>query len=122
MPSFIIKPKRDEDFYVEWSTVVDAPTFWGDREAMSNRFISRPQAGDDGKRMERADAKGSSCAGDIADWYTFDDRTFIWAQMGILDRDDLKPACDLMDAGHQYDGPEIAKLLTPFEDDSEPTS
>ena len=25
MPTYIIKPSRDEDFYVWWSTVVDAP-------------------------------------------------------------------------------------------------
>ncbi len=32
MPRHIIKPVRDRDFYIEWSSVVDCPVDWGTRE------------------------------------------------------------------------------------------
>ena len=51
MPTFIVKADPDDDFYVHWSTVVDAPTKWGPRDS------SEPA-----ERWERADQNGTSAA------------------------------------------------------------
>lgn len=53
MPSYIIKPKRDEDFYVTYSTVVDSPTAFGSREDYEN-----DRTGED--RIARAEEHGTS--------------------------------------------------------------
>lgn len=55
MPTYIIKPSRDEDFYVWWSTIVDAPVAWGPRDD------SEPA-----ERWERADERGTSA--NWTDW------------------------------------------------------
>lgn len=56
MPTFIVKPKRDEDFYVAWSTVVDAPVAWGTQAALDDgwRVETSPE------RFDRADEYGTS--------------------------------------------------------------
>lgn len=54
MGRFIIKPKKDEDFYVEWSTIVDNWITAGTRQEMID------EAGIDEKRLVRADEYGSS--------------------------------------------------------------
>lgn len=51
---FIIKPTRDEDFYVEWSTNVDNWTFAGDRDTMLTHD------GVTAERLDRADKNGTS--------------------------------------------------------------
>lgn len=53
MPSYIVKPKPDEDYYVRYSTIVDAPTAAGTRAD----WLAR---GEDPARLDRADASGSS--------------------------------------------------------------
>ena len=64
MPRFIIKPTRDDDLYVEWSTIVDAPTRWG--TAADLRLTA--------DRKARTDAWGTSS------W----DQFFGWNQPSIL--------------------------------------
>ena len=70
MPKQLIKPSRDEDFYVEWSSVVEAPTAFGPREWLTE-YLMRPFAPTDSeryefergqvdKRFDRADATGTS--------------------------------------------------------------
>lgn len=54
MPTYIIKPSRDEDFYVWWSTVVDAPIGWGPRDYVPLGSEGRPE------RFARADERGTS--------------------------------------------------------------
>lgn len=58
MPSSIIKPKRDEDFYVRYSTVVDSPCEFGTRDQMIAQGI-------DAERLDRAD-QHSSRPGDLS--------------------------------------------------------
>lgn len=54
MPSYILKPDRDVDFYVEWSTVVDNAT----RVGPVREFPDVPD-----ERLIRADRQGTSCKG-----------------------------------------------------------
>lgn len=51
----IIKPTRDEDFYVVYSSVVDAPIRWGTRAELESTY---EHAAPD--RFGRADEHGSS--------------------------------------------------------------
>lgn len=51
---YIIKPTTGEDFYVEWSTVVDNWTFAGDRDTMLTHV------GVTEERLDRADKFGTS--------------------------------------------------------------
>lgn len=53
MPHYIVKPVKDEDFYVDWSTITDAPSMWGTREQMLRRRVAAD-------RLDRADATGTS--------------------------------------------------------------
>lgn len=57
MPSYIVKADRDQDFYVNWSTVVDAPTDWGTRAELEE---SRQPADVTPERFARADERGTS--------------------------------------------------------------
>lgn len=54
MPRYIVKPRPSEDFYVIYSTVVDAPVVWGTREDMLTDEDT------DESRMNRTDTYGSS--------------------------------------------------------------
>lgn len=63
MPTVIIKPDRDADFYVAWSTVVDGPGPSGTREELMAHVADHPEwYGHDypGPRFDRADEFGSS--------------------------------------------------------------
>ncbi|KMV17532.1 hypothetical protein ACT17_14635 [Mycolicibacterium conceptionense] len=53
----IIKPKRDEDFYVVYSSIVDSFICWGTRAELEAEY---EHAAPD--RFARADSTGSSCA------------------------------------------------------------
>lgn len=55
MGDTIIKPAPDDDFYVVFSSIVDAPTIWGSRSLLERDY--KHAAAD---RFERADACGSS--------------------------------------------------------------
>lgn len=72
MPRFIIKPERDVDFYVDWSTIVDAPCEWGPAAA-----FTEPIPAD---RLARADETGTSCRDPR--FFGWDDKTLIVANMG----------------------------------------
>lgn len=63
MPSYIIKPEPDQDFYVIWSTIVDGPTEWGTRAEVEEHLLAeaaRHQAAETAQRFDRADETGSS--------------------------------------------------------------
>lgn len=53
MGRYIIKPDKDVDFYVEWSTIVDNWVFAGNREDMVDEGLSED-------RLDKADRLGSS--------------------------------------------------------------
>lgn len=84
MPRFIIKAEPDVDFYVDWSTIVDAPCEWGPAAVFQTPIPA--------DRLERADATGTSSFDGFFDW---DTKTLIVANMGDnefydLPRDNLR--------------------------------
>ena len=80
MPTFIVKPKRDEDFYVLWSTVVDAPTGYGMRAELIGPF------GGPAERFDRADEYGTSMQDpDLPrdrQWFGWHDESFLLMNCG----------------------------------------
>jgi hypothetical protein len=86
MPTFIVKPDRDEDFYVAWSTVVDSPTAFGSRANITR--IGHAHATPE--RLARADEYGTSmCDPDLPrdrQWFGWRDDEFIVMEVEIADR------------------------------------
>lgn len=72
MGNIIVKPNKDKDMYVEWSSICDCPNEWGSKEEMLRR-------GHDEMRLERADEDGTSSYGGEGNW---DDWGFIVHNMG----------------------------------------
>ena len=111
MPREIVKVAPDEDFYVEWSSIVEAPTAFGDREGMQAHLASTDALGD-GKRIDRADATGSSA---IGGWgWTWEHETTIYQQQGNLPRRNLRALCARLAKDEHAD---CKDLLLPFDDD-----
>jgi hypothetical protein len=69
MPSYIVKADPNEDFYVEWSTVVDAPIRWGTAAEVTARR----------DRIARADATGTSS---FDGFYNWEQASFLVANLG----------------------------------------
>ena len=115
----IIKPERDRDMYVEWSTVVDVPTAYGDRAEMLRILHGDPGAADRSdtpeRRLARADELGSSSQ--VGEFW-WDDDVFVFRQDGMLARKDLVRAVELLAAGRDD---EVLALLAPFDDDEDNT-
>jgi hypothetical protein len=117
VPHFIVKVAPDEDRYVEWSTIVDAPLGWGTRAEMVNDLVRMSEKKEEFARVEaekrllRADVHGSSSFISDGGW---DDAGFVVEQRGWLPRARLGAFLDSFDEAHEtfdYD------LLDPFEDD-----
>lgn len=79
MPSLIVKPEKDVDFYVVWSSVVDNITAAGTRRELqhSSFLYYKGEAGND--RFDRADQYGSSARpdGEMAGEGYWDDNGFV---------------------------------------------
>ena len=108
MPSFVVKPVRDRDEYVYWSTIVEAPLAWGDRTQMAEYLRDKGEEGD-GRRIDRADATGSSAFEGVFGWA---DDEVIYQQQGNVRRSDLWELCERLGSGRPVDD-----LITPWEDD-----
>lgn len=127
MPSYIVKATPTEDFYVMWSTVVDAPTGWGDRAFIESHYPGEQSTPD---RFARADANGTSA--NWPDWPA-DDQPYSWTDsdgFGLgevgpyredghysLPRANLRAFCDRLESDPR--GEETADLLVfeSFQDD-----
>jgi hypothetical protein len=111
MPSFIVKASPDEDWYCRWSTIVDAPTYWGSREELTSAAWQPEEVA--AERFERADANGTSACipGVPADeqWFGWNDGDFILMEAGpdypegedgcwLLPRANLRAFCEGLDA------------------------
>lgn len=114
MPRYIVKPKRDEDFYVEYSTIVDSIVGWGTREQFKNDPALGRNVDERERRLARTDKYGTSCLVDFGDgrWYGWDDEEFtmregvnyidepsgegFWTTPYIA-RDDLRAFCETYD-------------------------
>lgn len=103
----VIKPSRDEDFYIGWSHVVEAPVWLGTRaEAIAD--------GCPPSRLDRADARGTSIRDDFGcDW---DDKGLIAEQRGFLPRERLAAYVRAYEEGRMDDAWD---LLEPFDDETE---
>ncbi len=123
MPSTIIKPERDRDLYVIWSTITECPIAWGDRtevleiitEDWRRHRDSDPIANPAG-RLDRADIYGTSAADGFAFFGRWDYDGFMYEQRGILPRRYLARACELLEEGRE---PEVRDLLEPIEEGME---
>jgi hypothetical protein len=120
MPSYIVKCDPDQDFYVMWSSIVDAPTAWGSRTEIEAPSWLEPAA-IAAERFHRADEYGTS-----AQWgadqpgtaiirpYAWDSDGFIYLQQGLLPRARLRELCERLEKDDQAD---VTDMLEPFEDD-----
>lgn len=127
MGRVIIKAAQDKDLYIEWSSIVEAPTFIGTRaEILPYLRSSRDRPGNAPEaRLQRADETGSSAKRDPrAPAYrgpldgAWDDNGLIYQQMGWLPRAKLAEFAEKL-AADDEDG--AVALLEPFEDDDTET-
>lgn len=107
MGRMIIKVDRDEDLYLEWSSIVEAPTFVGTRAEILRHL------GDDHEyRLVQADKYGSSGYQPFVCYW--DDKGEIYKQEGWLLRQDMATyAHRLLNDINA----EATDLLEPFEDE-----
>ena len=108
MPTYITKPKPDEDFYVGWSTVVDAPTYWGTREQVRQDLAFMGPGAADAERFERADKTGTSAMyGDGQwSWSKFYIREVIPYRngfFGYIRRENLRELCGRLERDESVD-------------------
>ena len=119
MGTIVIKPERDVDFYIGWSTITENPHWWGSRaEATEYLAEDRSRRGNidhpPEERLARADQHGTSDMS-VRDGEWGDDE-FIYEQRGILHRKHLIEACRRLAGG---DEPGVWDLLEPFEGETE---
>lgn len=117
MGTTVVKPSPDDDFYVLWSDFVEAPLAFGDRAYLVEYLIAKPESpGDIAElRVARAERTGTSAVWpDLNDpAYGWKDDIFIYRQMGIIRRHNLKTLCERL-ARSEVDP--CSDLLEPFED------
>lgn len=111
MPSYIVKINKEDDFYVYWSDIVEAPHCWGTKAEVSD-YIKRIWDDTSFGRFERADAYGSS-AYSWADTYGWDDSGFIYKQLGFLKRAKLG---EFLASFNKEENEFDLALLEPFDD------
>ncbi len=116
MPSVVIKPARDRDEYVVWSTVTESPHGYGNRAqtmALLRSGIRGTDAADPDLVLRNADHWGSSARSpwEFGHW---DDTEVIYKQAGLLPRRRLYKAAVFQCAGRERT---LLDLLTPLWDD-----
>lgn len=122
MAEFVIKPIKSRDEYVLWSTVVNAPTGYGNRARILAHLeqqwrLEHPNA--DPKpghtpadRLARADRTGTSCLD--ADFGGWGHHRLIYESSGYLPRRLLFRAAELLAKGREA---KVRQMLLPFEDE-----
>lgn len=129
MGSHVMREAPGVDFYVEWSSVVEAPTAYGDRAWMlayltrdADKWLREDAPHHPENRLKRADETGTSSlwvtVNGMRDRYpeegAWDDTPTVYKQQGLLSRGNIFTlAHRLMEDG----GADASDLLTPFEDD-----
>lgn len=110
MGHWIIKPVRDEDFYVVYSSVVDAPIQFGTRAQLEASY--KHAAAD---RFARADERGTS---NLDGWDGWDEQTITVregfrpgayppnAWCATVARTDLRRFCESVDSDGYWNPPE----------------
>ena len=106
MPSYIVKPKPDEDFYLRYSTIAVSPCEFGSRAEFTKE-------GCDPARLDRADEHGTSAMfGDPREGGWSDTEFMVRegvrdatepedSEYAMIARSDLRALCEtLQDDGH----------------------
>ncbi len=101
--ALLIKCRKDEDFYVAWSDIVEAPAWWGTRAQAAEHGYT-------GERIARADENGTSSLPGFYDW---SDTGMVAEQRGFLPRRYLRAYTLLYAAGEMQ---AAFDLLEPFDD------
>ncbi|MFC7276242.1 hypothetical protein ACFQS1_19795 [Paractinoplanes rhizophilus] len=115
MGRFVIKPDRDVDFYVGWSTIVESIIWWGPRAEVLAYLAEDAPADPPEERLARADLNGSSAYNYKIDG-GWEDEGFTYEQRGWLPRSLLVAACEALE---RDDEPAVWDLLEPFEEGME---
>lgn len=119
MGTIVIKPDRDRDLYVGWSTIVESPVWWGTREqaaVMLAEYAVRHPAPQNQpeQRLARADRHGTSDLSIREGGWA--DPGFVYEQRGWLPRRHLAALCEALG---RNDEPAAWDLLEPFDDQTE---
>ncbi len=121
MVTIIVKPERETDFYVGWSTNSESPVWWG-THVQAHQYLTedakKPYGDrtDPDVRLDRADINGTSALGGFAFFGRWDYEAFIYEQRGYLPRWRLTEVCHLLAA---EDEAGVWDLLEPLEDGME---
>lgn len=134
MSKFVFKEAPDVDYYVLWSSIVEAPAATGSREEMltilrrdSDRYLREDAPYHPDRRMERCDETGTTslwvatASAESAEFAahghpeegSWADDTYIYRQQGVLTRKALFELCHRTDEDDEAD---VSDLLKPFED------
>ena len=123
MPHLILKPQRDVDFYVDWSTITDTVVASGTRAELSAAMVTHRTlcAGSDPSRFDRADRTGSSADGAWVGYLGWDSPATLIAshpfdEQRLLPRENLRAFADALNAD---DVPAALALTSPIEDAGE---
>lgn len=100
--ALLIKCRPEEDFYVAWSDIVEAPVWYGTRAEAAERGYT-------GERVARADKNGTSS---LAGFYNWNSTGMVAEQRGFLPRRYLRAYVLLYDAGRMQ---AAFDLLEPFD-------
>lgn len=117
MGRIVMKVAKDQDRYVEWSTIVEAPVHVGTRAEMLRhlKHTTDWSRANPEERLRRADATGTSALAPV--WGDWDDDYLIVKQLGLLPRTRL---ADYLDRVEADDEDSANALLEPFEDSPAP--
>lgn len=128
MPTFYYKEAPDVEYFVGWSSVVDAQTFTGNREEMlahlrsqADPYLSEDAPHHPDRRMERLDRTGTTSMWveheGMLDRFpeegSWEDDNYIYLQQGVLTRENLFKLCHRRDEDPEAD---VSDLLAPFDE------
>lgn len=119
MPSYIIKPDREVDFYVRWSTIVDSPTAWGTLSELQDDLGPTELSHE---KLTRVNTFGSSSKLGVYGWE--DDDLFLVREIGptpfFVSKENLKAFCESLDPiDHDTYDP---SLTTPYKEEQGPVA
>lgn len=117
MTDIIVKPNRDEDFYVLWNLNTDSPFAWGTRadlESMKDKHFPKHQRN---ARFQRADNTSTSGLGGYASSWDAEDKHYVYHGHVFIAREKIRELCRIMDGlpsdGSQDECAEIMALMDP---------
>lgn len=137
MGSIVIKESPESDYYVEWSSIVEAPTCAGTRTEMlaylqqgSDPWLRKDAPHHPEQRLRRVDETGTSslwvtkaaeespefAAHGYPEEGSWDDDSFIYMQRGLLSRANVFALTRRLT---EDPGADVSDLLTPLDDEDE---